>query len=258
MLCISGRRSGSSIGGNAVSEPYPRQSRRKPSPTSAGFADAFAKIEVLKPRGRFITFEGIDGCGKSTQVRLLAGALRNSGRTVVETIEPGGTDIGQQIRRILLDPENSDIHARTELLLYFASRAQNVEQVIRPALEAGSTVLCDRFTDSTLVYQGCGRGLPPATVLELDRIACQGLKPDVTILIDIDLKTSLTRAKRRNQRVGQSEARIDDEGTAFHESVRKGYLALAASEPERFVVVDGRAEVIEVHERIQEALAGRV
>jgi dTMP kinase len=130
--------------------------------------------------------------------------------------------------------------------------------VIRPALETCAVVLCDRFTDSTLVYQGCGRGLHTDTVLELDRIACQGLKPDVTVLIDIDLNTSLGRAKRRNQRVGQSEARIDDESAAFHDNVRKGYLALAATEPDRFVVIDGRAEVIQVHERIQEALAHRV
>ena len=116
-------------------------------------------------------------------------------------------------------------------------------------------VLCDRFTDSTLVYQGCGRGLDAEIVLELDRIACQGLKPDVTVLIDIDLDTSLARAKKRNQRVGQSESRIDEESAAFHERVRRGYLALAAREPERFIVIDGRADIGEVYARIQEALA---
>ena len=131
---------------------------------------------------------------------MLAHWLRDRGREVVETIEPGGTGIGQQIRRILLNPENFDLRPRTELLLYFASRAQNVEQVIRPALEAGKVVLCDRFTDSTLVYQGCGRGLEAEVVLELDRIACRGLRPDLTLLIDIDLATSLARAKRRNER----------------------------------------------------------
>jgi dTMP kinase len=209
-------------------------------------------------RGRFITFEGIDGCGKTTQLRLLASALRGRGQEVVETVEPGGTEIGQQIRRILLDPASAAIHARTELLLYFASRAQNVEQVIRPALELGSTVLCDRFTDSTLVYQGCGRGLDAATVLQLDAIACQGLKPDTTVLIDIDLETSLARAKKRNQRVGPAESRIDDESAAFHDQVRKGYLALAAAEPERFAVIDGRTEIGVVYARIQEALATRV
>jgi dTMP kinase len=206
------------------------------------------------PRGHFITFEGIDGCGKTTQIRLLAERFREQGIEPVETVEPGGTPIGQQIRRILLDPASAEIQPRTELLLYFASRAQNVDQVIRPALDAGRMVLCDRFTDSTLVYQGCGRGLDTSVVIELDRIACRGLQPDITLLIDIDLETSLARAKRRNERVGQSESRIDEESAAFHERVRQGYLGLAKSQPERFVVIDGRAPVGEVALRIREAV----
>ena len=135
---------------------------------------------------------------------------------------------------------------------------QNVAEVIRPALEGGSAVLCDRFTDSTLVYQGCGRGLDAATVLQLDTVACQGLRPDTTVLIDIDIETSLGRAKRRNERSTVSESRIDDEGVHFHESVRAGYLALAAAEPARFVVIDGRATVGEVAQRIAEAMKTRV
>ena len=206
------------------------------------------------PRGRFITFEGIDGCGKTTQHRLLAQSLRERGDGVVETVEPGGTPIGQQIRKILLDPASAGIEARTELLLYFASRAQNVEEVIRPALESGRTVLCDRFTDSTLVYQGCGRGLDVNVVRDLDRIACRGLKPDATILIDIDLDTSLARAKKRNERLGPSESRIDEEDAAFHERVRQGYLALAQAEPDRILVIDGAAPVSEVACRIRGAL----
>ena len=205
-------------------------------------------------RGRFITFEGMDGCGKTTQFRLLAQWLRERGRDVTETVEPGGTAIGQQIRRILLDPASSEIKPRTELLLYFASRAQNVEQVIRPALERGGIVLCDRFTDSTLVYQGCGRGLDTAIVRDLDRIACGGLKPDVTVLIDIDPETSLQRARRRNERTGPAESRIDEEDAAFHERVRKGYLALAEAEPERIVTIDGRAGIGEVAQRVREAI----
>jgi dTMP kinase len=189
---------------------------------------------------------------------MLAQYLRERERVVVETVEPGGTDIGRQIRRILLDPANTAIHARTELLLYFASRAQNVEEVIRPALAAGNEVLCDRFTDSTLVYQGCGRGLAASVVLTLDRIACQGLRPDTTILIDIDLETSLNRARRRNERYGQAESRIDDESAEFHEDVRKGYLALAEAEPERFIVIDGRAPIGDVARNIREALRSRV
>ena len=202
----------------------------------------------------FITFEGIDGCGKTTQFRMLSQWLRDRGNDLVETIEPGGTEIGRQIRRILLDPASADMQPRTELLLYFASRAQNVDQVIRPALDAGRIVLCDRFTDSTLVYQGCGRGLDTNVVRDLDRIACRGLKPDVTLLIDIDAETSLTRAKRRNERVGPAESRIDEEGAAFHERVRQGYLALAKAEPERIVVIDGAAGIGEVGQRIREAL----
>jgi len=208
--------------------------------------------------GRFITFEGMDGCGKTTQLRILAKALRDGGQAVVETIEPGGTEIGQQIRRILLDPASSSLFPRTELLLYFSSRAQNVEQVIRPALATGATVLCDRFTDSTLVYQGCGRGLDVNVVLDLDRIACQGLKPDVTILIDIDLETSLMRARRRNRHTDWSESRIDEESQAFHERVRRGYLALANQEPERFAVIDGRAPIENVAAAVQEAVSVHV
>ena len=151
------------------------------------------------------------------------------------------------------DAFEADIQPRAELLLYFASRAQNVDQVIRPGLDSGRIVLCDRFTDSTLVYQGSGRGIDTNVVLELDRIACRGLKPDVTFLIDIDLETSLARAKRRNDRVGQSESRIDEEGVAFHERVRQGYLALAGSEPDRFVVIDGRGAIGEVGALIREA-----
>jgi dTMP kinase len=212
----------------------------------------------LTERGRFITFEGIDGCGKSTQFRILGYWLREHGKEVVETVEPGGTSIGRQIRKILLDPASADIQPRTELLLYFASRAQNVDQVIRPALESGLIVLCDRFTDSTLVYQGAGRGIDTNVVLDLDRIACRGLKPDITLLIDIDLETSLARAKRRNDRVGHSESRIDDESAAFHERVREGYRALAANERERFVVIDGRGTIGEVAALIKEAIKDRV
>lgn len=207
--------------------------------------------------GRFITFEGMDGCGKTTQLRLLAHSFGGRGIAVTDTVEPGGTDLGRAIRRILLDPANVAMHPRTELLLYFASRAQNVEEVIRPALASGKTVLCDRFTDSTLVYQGCGRGLDTAIVLDLDRVACQGLRPDLTILIDIDLETSLARARRRNLR-NDSPDRLDQESHAFHERVRRGYLALAAQQPDRFVVVDGRASIAEVAGAIQEATGAYV
>ena len=209
-------------------------------------------------RGQFITFEGIDGCGKTTQLRAFAAWLREAGRDVVEAVEPGGTPIGREIRRVLLDPASAAMDPRTELLLYFASRAQNVAEVIRPALAEGKIVVCDRFTDSTLVYQGCGRGIDSAVIRDLDRIACAGLQPDLTILIEIDVATSIHRARRRNDRTGAAESRIDDESAAFHTRVRDGYRALAAAEPQRFVCIDGKAGIAEVGNRIQEALKGRV
>jgi dTMP kinase len=208
--------------------------------------------------GMFITLEGIDGCGKTTQLRLLASWLRERGRNVVETVEPGGTEIGREIRKILLDPANASIRPRTELLLYFASRAQNVEQVIRPALTEGAIVLCDRFTDSTLVYQGCGRGLDPAIVLDLHRIACGTLQPNITLLIDVDIDTSLARARRRNDHASANESRIDEEARDFHERVRRGYMKLAAKEPNRFIVIDGMHSIGDVAARIHEAMENRV
>lgn len=203
--------------------------------------------------GRFITFEGMDGSGKTTQMRRLAERLRADGRTVVESAEPGGTRIGRQIRRILLDAANQELRPTAELLLYFACRAQNVDETILPALEAGSVVLSDRFTDSSLVYQGCGRGLGAETVLALDRIACRGLVPDLTLLIDIDLETSLDRARDRNAAEAHTETRMDDQAVEFHRRVRDAYLALAAREP-RFRVIDGRRDIDSIARAIWEAV----
>jgi dTMP kinase len=201
-------------------------------------------------KGLFVTFEGIDGCGKTTQLALLSERLRDAGREVVETVEPGGTGAGRAIRAILLDPRHDALSARTELLLYFASRAQNVSQVISPALKRGAVVLCDRFTDSTVVYQGAGRGLDEATILELHRIACGDIFPDLTILLDIDAETSLARARWRNLETGSAETRMDDEDGAFFERVRAGYLRLASAEPKRIRVVDARGTVDVVAENI--------
>jgi len=176
--------------------------------------------------------------------------LRQAGRTVVEAVEPGGTEIGRQIRAILLDGRNTRLTPRAELLLYFASRAQNVEEVIRPALAAGHIVLCDRFTDSTLVYQGYGRGLGAEVVVTLDRVACHGLQPNLTVFVDIDLDESLARARGRNVASSSSETRLDDESREFHQRVRDAYHALAEREAQRFIVIDGAAGVDEVAERV--------
>jgi dTMP kinase len=188
------------------------------------------------PKGLFITFEGPDGSGKSTQARMLAGRLRAAGRDVLETAEPGGTPIGQQIRRILLDPANREMTSTAELLLMFAARAQNVEQWILPALHRGAIVVSDRFTDSSIAYQGEGRGLGWETVLELDRIACHGLKPDLTFCIDIDPETGLARARGR----GGCDTRIEEQAIDFHRKVREAYHELAHREPRRFRLIDGR------------------
>jgi dTMP kinase len=190
-------------------------------------------------RGLFIVFEGPEGSGKSTQLRRLAARLRSENRTVLETAEPGGTPIGSQIRRVLLDAKNLEMRPTTELLLMFAARAQNVDEAILPALSRGEIVLCDRFTDSSLVYQGAARGLGTEVVLELDRIACRGLVPDLTILIDIDTAIGLERARGRNRKTQDIETRIDEQDIAFHRKVRDAYLQLAADEPNRVKLIEG-------------------
>ena len=198
----------------------------------------------------FITFEGIDGSGKSTQMRLLAERLRAAGRSVVENAEPGGTPIGVQIRRILLDARNQELYPTAELLLYFASRAQAVDELVRPALAEGKIVLSDRWTDSTLVYQGCGRGLGADTVRTLDGIACRGLVPDLTLIVDIDLEASLARARVRNTVSESSETRMDEQSVEFHRQVRDAYHALAAEEPGRIRLVDGSSSVDAIADEI--------
>jgi dTMP kinase len=194
-------------------------------------------------RGIFITFEGGEGSGKTTQMRLLAERLRREGREVVETVEPGGTRIGAQIRRILLDPANQDLRAMPEMLLYFASRSQNLEEVIEPALARGAVVLADRYTDSTMAYQGIARGLGEEAVRELHRIACHGRDPDLTLLIDIDPGSGLRRTAVRNRETRSTETRFDDEAADFHCRVRAGYLRMAGREPARFRVIDGNGDL---------------
>jgi dTMP kinase len=202
-------------------------------------------------RGRFITFEGPDGSGKSTQARMLAERLRGEGRPVLESVEPGGTPIGQQIRRILLDPANKELTATSELLLMFAARAQNVEQWILPALDQGKIVISDRFTDSSLAYQGAGRGLGSSTVLALDRIACKGLVPDLTICVDIDTETGLSRALGR----GGVDTRLEEQAIEFHQRARAAYHELARMEPQRFRLIDGHGTPEEIAAKVWEQVA---
>ncbi|HYL36494.1 MAG TPA: dTMP kinase [Bryobacteraceae bacterium] len=209
-----------------------------------------------RQRGLFITFEGPDGGGKSTQAHLLAERLRREGHQVLETAEPGGTPIGQQIRAILLSPSNQDLRPTTELLLMFAARSQNVEQWILPALEQGRIVVCDRFTDSSLAYQGAGRGLGAETVLAVDRIACRGLTPDLTLCIDIDTETGLARAHSRNRDEGaKKESRLDEQSVEFHQKARAAYHELARTQSQRFRLIDGNATPEAVAEKVWQQVA---
>ena len=209
---------------------------------------------LMSGRGRFITFEGPEGSGKSTQLRVLGERLRKAGQDVLETQEPGGTAIGVQIRRVLLDTKNRELCPTAELLLMFASRAQNVDQLILPALSAGRTVLSDRFTDSTLVYQGVGRGLGADLVYELDRIACRGLVPDLTLVIDIDTETGLARARRRSAHTEDPETRMEDQDVGFHRRVRDAYRQLAVDEPGRVRMIDGSQTREAVAEQVWQAV----
>ncbi|MBZ5577295.1 MAG: dTMP kinase [Acidobacteriia bacterium] len=212
----------------------------------------------MQSRGLFITFEGMDGSGKTTQMRRLAERLRGHGQTVLETAEPGGTAIGRKIRQILLDAANQELSPAAELLLYFASRAQNVDEWVLPALGRGEIVIADRFTDSSLVYQGCGRGLGADTVMALDHVACRGLKPDLTLLVDIDVETSLARAHARNTAAPQGETRMDEQSVEFHRKVYEAYQRLAAREPERIKRVDGRASIDAIERAVWDIVSAYV
>ncbi len=199
-----------------------------------------------------ITLEGIEGSGKTTQIAHMAGYLREWGRDVVLTREPGGTLLGRQIRAVLLDPENSGMHPVTELLLYAADRAQHVRELIAPMLAAGKTVICDRFCDATTVYQGFARGLEMPLIRQLNEVALGGLLPDVTFLLDLPPKEGLRRAWAQISSGSRpaAETRFESETLVFHEKVRAGYLSLARAFPDRFVVVDASADPEAVKKRI--------
>ncbi|MBS3808916.1 MAG: dTMP kinase [Desulfobacterales bacterium] len=188
----------------------------------------------------FITLEGIEGSGKSTQIGRIVKHLEALGHSCLVTKEPGGTEIGEQIRALLLDPGNSGLDTMAELLLYEADRAQHVSRVVKPALNAGKTVICDRFCDSTVVYQGEARGIPPAIIEKLNSLVLGSLRPDITFLLDLPPETGLSRAwKQIDSGIRrQGESRFEREKLRFHESVRHGYLVLAEKEPERIRVIE--------------------
>lgn len=183
---------------------------------------------------KFVSFEGIDGCGKSTVMERLSEWLDEAGIPHIRTREPGGTTLGEKIRGLLLDPENKGMDWRTEVMLYTASRAQLVGEVIRPALKAGKWVLADRYIDATLAYQGYGRGLDLEPLRRMQDWAVDGLTPDATVLLDCDVELAFGRMRGRNERPDRMEL----ESRAFHQKVRRGYLELAAAEPRRIIVLD--------------------
>jgi dTMP kinase len=204
--------------------------------------------------GKFITFEGLDGCGKSTQLEKLAAVLRAEGIDVLTTREPGGTEIGERIRTVLLDSRTAGLDPLAEMALMFASRAQQIAQVIVPALDSGRWVLCDRFTDSTEAYQGGGRQLGSDSVLQLHKVLCRQLWPDLTILMDSDVDHSVKRARRRNKvaldGAHPDENRFEQESQAFFARVQQAYWAIARREPQRVAMVDARRPAEVVHPEI--------
>lgn len=208
----------------------------------------------MMPKGKFITFEGGEGCGKSTQVQRLRAALERKGISVLLTREPGGTRLAEQIRSLLKDETEDPPCDRAELLLFLAARAQLVKNVIRPALAAGTWVVSDRFSDSTLAYQGYGRGLSLDVISAANDFACEGLKPDRTILLDVDPVTSRARMRGREASTNTKADRIERAGDDFHARLRKGFLELAAAEPSRIVTIDASGTEDDVWERVWKSL----
>ncbi len=204
----------------------------------------------------FITFEGIEGSGKTTQIRHILEYLKQRGRDCIVTREPGGTVTGQKIRAILLDPEGEGMDPSTELLLYMADRVEHVNKVIKPSLSAGKTVLCDRYFDATVVYQGYARGLNIDLLIRMHKLILNDLKPDITFLLDLPPEAGLSRAWKQieeGERAG-IETRFEKEAIAFHEKVREGYLELARQEPGRFIVIDAMNNEEQVRKDIIKAL----
>jgi dTMP kinase len=214
------------------------------------------------PRGFFVTFEGLDGSGKSTQLRRLKEWLEARGMAVTATRQPGGTRTGERIRALLLDSRADSLSPFTELGLMFSDRAQSIAEVIEPALETGHIVLCDRFTDSSEAYQGGGRQMGSQVVRDLHAALCGGLQPNLTLLLLPDFNHSLARARRRNQRAlaatGSDESRFEKEDSAFYRRVFKKYKEIAAREPLRVAAIDSNGSIDEVHQRIVQVVQERL
>jgi dTMP kinase len=211
-------------------------------------------LALMLSQGKLITFEGIDGCGKSTQLELLEQSLTERNMAFLSTRQPGGTELGKKIRSALLDGEKGSVDPMAELLLYEADRAHHVRTVVEPALRAGRIVLCDRFYDATTVYQGYARGLDLTLVHQLNRIAAGGVTPDLTLLYDLDPEQGLRRTQIRGGRAAGPD-RLDREPIEFHTQVRKAYLELAAQEPERFRVIPAGGGIEETFQKTLAAVA---
>ncbi len=207
-----------------------------------------------------ITFEGIEGSGKTTQIKLLGEYLHKKEISFLVTREPGGTVIGNKIRKILLDSQNSRIVPFAELLLYAASRSQHVHEVIYPAIKKGLVVICDRFTDATLVYQGVARGLDLQFIKNLNRMATKDMAPHLTLLLDCPVEVGLLRAVARinSRQEGAKEDRIENEDFSFHQKVREGYLAIAHEEPDRVVVLEGMQDENSIHQEICRIISEKI
>jgi len=210
--------------------------------------------------GLFLTLEGGEGCGKTTQLERVASALRTaSGREVVTARSPGGTAVAEKIRNILKSRETGeDLLPETELMLFGACHAQMCEHIIRPVLERGGILISDRFTDSTLVYQGCARRIDPETVRRVNEFVCRGIRPDLVLVLDIPVELGLQRATGRSGATAAKNDRFDSESAAFHTAVRNGFLELARREPERFAVIDASASIEQVTQSILEAIHARL
>jgi len=210
---------------------------------------------LQRRKGKFITIEGVEGSGKTTQAYLLGEHLSSLKIPVVVTREPGGTVIGEQVRQILLDSNNIGMIPETEILLYAASRAQHLREKIVPALDSGQWVICDRYSDATIAYQGYGRGLNLDLIAELNRLVSLELEPDLTILLDLDVQEGLKRAREREEEGNLQAGRFEEEGVAFHRRVRQGYKELASRYPGRIKTVSAKGSIDEVNKRVIEIVS---